>query len=140
MDIRFRKDLYNGDPVVNFTEDGKVAGFIVMMQEPQYRNLRLSNLEDIVVILDGAEEFHMLEDMKLETKTGMKDPATFSTDGFNRWDFAETAKIYVYKEGGIPAGSHHLEAGVLIRSPQDSTLGAFGSGMYEGIKLDFVME
>ena len=34
MDIRFRKDLYNGDPVVNFTEDGKTAGFIVMMQEP----------------------------------------------------------------------------------------------------------
>ena len=137
-DIRIRTDLYNGDPVVNFEEDGKVAGFIVMMQEPQYRSLRLSCLEDIYVNLDG-EEFRMLPDMKLETSTGMKDPKEMPTMAFDRWDFAETAKIYVYKEGGIPAGRHHLVAGVLIRSAQDNTLGAWGSGAYEGIALDFEM-
>lgn len=53
MKIIYRTDLYNGDPIVNFEENGKVAGFIVMMQEPQYRSLRLSCLEDIVVFLDG---------------------------------------------------------------------------------------
>ena len=136
MNILFKRELYNGDPIINFTEDGKTAGFIVRMQEPMSRNLRLSNLEDICVILDGKEEFHLFTDMKLETKTGIKDPATFATDGFNRWDFAETAKIYVYTEGGIPVGEHHLEAGVLVRSPQDSSIGS----AYEGISLDFVME
>lgn len=139
MKIIFRTDLYNGDPIVNFEENGKVAGFIVMMQEPQYRSLRLSCLEDIVVILDG-EEFHMNDSMKLETSTGMKDPKDMPTMAFDRWDFAETAKIYVYKEGGIPAGKHHLEAAVLVRSAQDNTLGSFGSGAYEGISLDFEMK
>lgn len=139
MDILFRKDLYNGDPIVNFEEDGKVAGFILMMQEPQYRSLRLSCLEDIVVFIDG-EEFHMMDDMMLETSTGMKDPKLMETMVTDRWDFGECAKIYVYKEGGLAAGKHHLEAGVLFRSAQDNTLGAFGSGMYEGIQLDFEME
>ena len=138
MDIRYRNDLYDGDPIVNFEEDGKTAGFIVMMQEPQYRSLRLSCLEDIVVILDG-EEFHMMDSMILETSTGRKDPKEMSTMAFDRWDFAETARIYVYKEGGIPAGKHLLEAAVLIRSAQDNTLGSFGSGAYEGFKLDFEM-
>lgn len=138
MEIRYRTDLYNGDPIVNFEEDGRVAGFIVRMQEPQYRSLRLSCLEDIVVILDG-EEFHMMACMKLETSTGMKEPKDMYTMAFDRWDFAETAKIYVYKDGGVSAGRHHLEAAVLVRSAQDNTLGSFGSGAYEGFKLDFEM-
>lgn len=41
---------------------------------------------------------------------------------------AETAKIYVYKDGGIADGKHHLVAAVLIRRTQDNTLGSFGSG------------
>ncbi len=139
MKIVYRTDLYNGDPVVNFEEDGKVAGFIVMMQEPQYRSLRLSCLEDIAVFLDD-EEFHMNDCMKLETSTGMKDPADMPTMAFDRWDFAQTAKIYVYKEGGISDGKHHLEALVLVRSAQDNTLGSFGSGAYEGIQLDIEMK
>ncbi len=139
MNILFRNDLYNGDPIVNFEKDGKIAGFILMMQEPQYRSLRLSCLEDIVVIVDG-EEFHMMDSMMLETSTGMKDPKLMETMVTDRWDFGECAKIYVYKEGGLAAGKHHLEAGVLFRSAQDNSLGAFGSGMYEGIQLDFVME
>ncbi|WP_346699054.1 DUF6379 domain-containing protein [Catenibacillus scindens] len=139
MKIKYRTDLYNGDPIVNFEENGNTAGFIVMMQEPQYRSLRLSCLEDIVVILDG-EEFHMNDCMKLETSTGMKDPKDMPTMVFDRWDFAETAKIYVYKKGGIQPGKHHLTAAVLIRSAQDNTLGSFGSGAYEGIQLDFEMK
>ncbi len=67
-----------------------MAGFIVMMQEPQYRSLRLSCLEDIVVRLDD-EEFHMMDSMKLETSTGMKEPKQMYTMAFDRWDFAETA-------------------------------------------------
>ena len=99
MNILFRRDLYNGDPIVNFEEDGKVVGFVLMMQEPQYRSLRLSCLEDIVVFIDG-EEFHMMDDMMLETSTGMKDPKLMETMVTDRWDFGECAKIYVYKDGG----------------------------------------
>ncbi|MGN1022506.1 MAG: DUF6379 domain-containing protein [Lachnospiraceae bacterium] len=92
----------------NVRRDGKTTGFTFACKLQYYRGITLSIIRDLAVTIDG--EKIPREDVFLTVNQetfSLEECRTVISSNY-RWEFGEYATIYVKKEGGLPAGEHHL--------------------------------
>ena len=104
------RQIFNPDGFCNVTENGKTVGFSFAFKAQYYRGFTLSILRDIAVTVD--EESFNREDIRLTVngKTFTLEECRTVIDPDYRWEFGDFATVTVLKEGGLPAGSHHIHA------------------------------
>ena len=100
--------LVRSDSLRNFTEDGKVAGFCFGVRIANYRGVFLSLHNGYYVEVDGEKYPVALQRFGVNGKA----PRTFEELKNNavleHWDMQDEATLYVYKDGGLSAGTHKV--------------------------------
>lgn len=104
------RQIYNPDSFKNIEKDGKVIGYQFDFKAQYYRGITLSIVRDIKVNVDGEDVSR--EDIRLTVngETFTLEEARTVIDSEYRWEFGEYATVSVLKEGGLAAGSHHINA------------------------------
>lgn len=104
------RQIYNPDSFRNIEKDGKVIGYQFDFKAQYYRGITLSIIRDIRVNVDGEDVPR--EDIRLTVNREMftLDEIRTVIDPEYRWEFGEYATVSVMKEGGLKAGSHHINA------------------------------
>ena len=114
----FDSFLIRKDSLENFTENGKVAGFKFAVRIADYRGCILSLHNGYYIEVDG--EVYPREVQRFEING--KPPRTFEelkTCVWEHWDYDDEGIVWVYKDGGLAPGMHHIGL-------QQSILAAYG--------------
>ena len=114
----FDSFLIRADSLENFTENGKVAGFKFAVRIADYRGCILSLHNGYYIEVDG--EVFPREVQRFEING--KEPRTFEElkkAVWEHWDYDDEGIVWVYKDGGLAPGKHHIGL-------QQSILAAYG--------------
>lgn len=103
----FAKHMYNPVGFKNTVVDNKVIGFQFDMKIQYYRGITLSIIRNIEVWVDS--ESYPREDIRFTVNGETFTLEEMRTVIDNRWLFGQYATVAVMKEGGLKAGTHHIE-------------------------------
>ena len=104
--------MLNPNAYQNVTTDGAVTGFSFEMRVPYYRGITLSIIRALEVTVDGVE--YPREDITITVNDETFTLEEARTVIHNRWLFGQFGTVTVKKEGGLPAGAHHLKAVITV--------------------------
>ena len=102
------RQYYNPSAFKNVEQDGKIIGYSFEIKAQYYRSITLSIVRNLVVTVDG--ETANREDVRLTVngETFTLEECRTVVDSEYRWEFGDYAVVTVLKEGGLAAGSHHI--------------------------------
>ena len=103
----FDKYLVLKDSLRNVSVAGKVIGFKFAVRNSNYRGVFVSLHNGYYLVVDGE----LVPREKQAFQVNGKPPRTFDevkNAGFEHWDFAEEAWVYVDRPGGLAAGTHTM--------------------------------
>ena len=108
----FEKWFVDYKNIKNVKENGKAIGFSVGIKPPYYRGVNLSIIKKIGITLDGHE--FPTENLKFSVEAGTFTWKQMEDEVNARWEFGETAQVFVPLNGGISKGYHTIEVEVCI--------------------------
>ena len=106
---------YMIDPsgVKQYVCDNTIKGYEFGVKIPYYMGVPLSQIDLYKVYMDGTEVDP--EDIRLIMKTGEEfKMSEILTVGTYFWEYGESLRTVVLKEGGLPKGEHELKVEVRI--------------------------
>jgi len=110
--------LVRKDSLMNFFENGKVAGFKFAVRNANYRGVFLSLHNGYYIKLDDVVYPREVQKFEINGKSP-RDFEEIKKAVYEHWDYDDEAIVYVYKDGGISSGKHVMEF-------QQSVLAAYG--------------
>ena len=119
----FDKYVIWGDAIHNVRKDGMVAGFEFGVRISYYRGLRLSMVEDFRISIDGEPVARA--DIRFTVRGREYCLDEMETEYDDRWEFAEVARIFVHRPGGLlPGRRYRLDVEELLRVSYSQDLSA----------------
>ncbi|PWW05739.1 hypothetical protein DFQ01_104301 [Paenibacillus cellulosilyticus] len=105
--------IISDDGFRNVSKDGKVIGFEYKARLNYYRGIPLSMVDKYELKVNNepidrskikfsvGEDWFTLDEMETVTKV--------------KWEFGETASVFVEQDGGLPQGAHDLSVEQVLR-------------------------
>lgn len=95
--------------------DGKKTGYSFDVRLSYYRGHFLSDIEELEVVTDGAEE----DAEKITFCLNEKELSVWQVkEAYTEfWNLLEPARIMVSRPGGLPEGEHHIQLKLMMRVP-----------------------
>lgn len=110
--------LVRKDSLMNFTEDGRVAGFKFAVRNANYRGVFLSLHNGYYIKMDNVVYPREVQEFEVNGQPP-RDFEEIKTAVYEHWDYDDEGIVYVYKPGGLTPGKHVMEF-------QQSVLAAYG--------------
>lgn len=97
----------------NVTVDGRIIGCQVGLRIPYYMGVPLSQIEHIVLKIDGVEVLQ--EDMRIITEDGEEFKMSEIITCYRHfWEYGAKLQVRVLKEGGLSKGKHRIDVDVAV--------------------------
>ena len=103
----FDKYLVRKDSLQNVSLAGKVVGFKFAVRNSNYRGVFVSLHNGYYLVIDGE----LIPRGRQAFQVNVRPPRTFDeirNAGYEHWDFADEAWVYVDKPGGLDPGVHTM--------------------------------
>lgn len=124
----FARNMFHPQGFKNTIADGHVIGFQFDFKIQYYRGVTLSIIRNIEVWVDDQEFSREAIRFSIQGETFTLEEMRTVID--HRWRFGEWGTITVLKEGGLPAGRHHIKATQTI-APSYMPMILVNSGEYD---------
>ena len=108
------RKIFDPEGFKNIVEGDQTTGFCFRFKAQYYRGITLSIVHNISVEVDGEEYPREAITFTVNNETFTLDEMHTVVDSDYRWEFGEYATVNVKKDGGLPAGNHHIKAVQLI--------------------------
>ena len=112
----------------NFVENGKVAGFKFAVRIADYRGAFLSLHNGYFIEVDGTVYPREVQKFEINGKAP-RDFEEIKKAVWEHWDYDDYGIGWVYAEGGLSAGMHHVGL-------QQSVLAQYGYGAHDQEWID----
>lgn len=103
----FDKYLVRGDSLRNYSMAGQILGYKFAVRHSNYRGTFVSLHNGYYLVVDGE---HVPRDKQSFAVNG-RSPRSFdelANAGYEHWEYAEEAWVYVDRPGGLAEGTHSL--------------------------------
>lgn len=107
------KYLIGKEGITPYLKDGNVAGYEFGIRIPYYMGVPLSQINHIIVYMDGVREDP--ENVRLIMKTGEEFKLSeIITVSSYFWEYGELLRVVVLKDDGLLSGEHRLDVAIGI--------------------------
>ena len=113
------------EQITNYKVGNYILGYVIHSQYPSYRGTYLSCIESMVVYVDDEK---VPENKIYFTLKGKQFLLSQFKDLYQEyWFILDKAKLFILKDGGLPAGEHKVEIKMRHKIPYT---GYFGNYLY----------
>lgn len=104
------RQVYDPNGFKNIIEGEKISGFQFRFKLQYYRGITLSIIRDIKIWIDDEQIPRENIRLNVNGESFSLEETRTVIDSDYRWEFGEYATVNVKKDGGLPAGAHHIKA------------------------------